>query len=144
MDTSYGSRTGLRVANLLAPLGARVQRPCTRRTIDRVRSMYNTISITHERRTESLGKLILSTHCFEVEPEHQVCNRLWILKTPKLRISYSPTQDTTTTVLNRVRALPLNHLIFEKETKKQFSIRIKKCMAKHENTTNIVVDIRYR
>ena len=43
---------------------------------DRVRSMYNTISITHERRTESLDKLILSTHCFEVEPEHQVYNRL--------------------------------------------------------------------
>ena len=92
---------------------------------DRVRSMYNTISITHERRTESLDKLILSTHCFEVEPEHQVCNRLWILKNPKLRISYSPAQDTSTNVLNRVVALPQNHLIFEKETKKQFTITIK-------------------
>ena len=111
---------------------------------DRVRSMYNTISITHERRTESLDKHILSTHCFKVEPEHQVCNRLWILKPPKLRISYSPAQDTSTTVLNRVRALPQNHLIFEKETKKQFTITIKKCKAKHENTMYNFVDIRYR
>ena len=65
-------------------------------------------------------------------------------KKKNLRISYSPAQDTSTNVLNRVVALPQNHLIFEKEKKKQFTITIKKCMAKHENTTYIVLDIRYR
>ena len=146
MDTSYGSRTGLCVANLFAPLGARVQRPCARRTkwprpldvqhdIDNSRASHRKSWQTYSFYTLLWGWTRTSSLQQTMNTKKKKKNCEYPIHRPKTHRRLSWTG---------FGALPQNHLIFEKETKKQFTITIKKCMAKHENTTYIVVDIRYR